>query len=609
MGHGRLGHPDARRGAGHAALRHERLERHEQARHAGEQALQREQRFIRQLPWQLLQHAHALTLQEQLSPKGLNLIEQVLDMPDAIARAAVQGATASIRPLELIATAGARAIKALGIYVINGPEKAPLVMYAPYCPQATFQEFANEADLVQQLNVPGLLQDWVAGLLPASERAVYKNLWASTVGTPSEITLASSPIAGNALKQLYRDNIALISKMFEQQNQANGQSAWETLKELFNKGLQQSKTLLPGKLMVPLVIWQSYPLFKASAEALQQHRWREALKTFIDGVAQMASMRELMHAPSILNETPEQPAQEEKASAWADINITAAQRTRLQSYESDEVNLGQLTAASSGVYTSSDNRHYLPYEGKVYRAEPVAGTWRLFSAQSKGPCVRLDNQRKWALDPLSSVRRHGPGLSLMLDRREVQTEVRRVMNVEARGMSEIRRASPHRAQMIVSALDMATFYLHNCQQNLKLLDPKYPAVTRIHRFIARFFGIQADPDTGAQTLPVSLVKTLQNTVTAILDEALEPSLYSLNSNRFVSGAHTVEPERHWAFTIDNDPDRCIYLSERFFNPPNTHFEGRLISHFDNEAHARATTVLHELTHIVKNTVDAVYLNE
>lgn len=571
-------------------------------------AAAREQLFIRQLPWQLLQYAHALSLQELLSPAGLSLVEQVLDMPDAIARAAVNGATSTVRPLELIATAGARTIKALGVYLINAAEKAPLVMYAPYGPQQAFQEFENEAALIRRLNLPGPLQEWVIGRLPEAERATYKNLWASTVGGTSEIILGDNPIKGHALKQLYRDNIQLISSLFEQQNQANGRSAWDTLKALFTHGLQQAQALLPGKLMVPLVIWQSYTLFKASAEDLQQHRWRDALQRFIRGVAQMASIRTLMDEPPTPGTAPPQPAPTQTARAWQDIDITAQARTRLQAYEANDISLDNLTAGNSGVYTTTDNRHYLPCTGKVYRAKQVDGHWRLFSARSKGPYVRLDAERKWTLDLGASVRRHGPGWSAMMERREVRTEVDRVMNVEARGLSEIRRVSPLRAQAIVEALDLATFYLHNCQQNLKLLDHQYPPVTRVHRFINRFFGIPIDADTGPAKFPAVLAQKLMDTVTAILDEALEPALYSLNSRRFVSGAHIAEPERHWAFTIDGDPDRRIYLTENFFNPPTADFEGHLINHFDQRAHARATTLIHELTHIVSNTADVAYLN-
>jgi hypothetical protein len=45
--------------------------------------------FCRQLPWQVLQYAHEQTLQERLSASAWGLIQQVFDMPDALARAAV----------------------------------------------------------------------------------------------------------------------------------------------------------------------------------------------------------------------------------------------------------------------------------------------------------------------------------------------------------------------------------------------------------------------------------------------------------------------------------------------------------------------------------------
>lgn len=62
----------------------------------------RRERFSRQLPWQLLLHAHTLKLQGKLTAHGYNLLQQVFDMPDAVARATVDGARASVRPLELL---------------------------------------------------------------------------------------------------------------------------------------------------------------------------------------------------------------------------------------------------------------------------------------------------------------------------------------------------------------------------------------------------------------------------------------------------------------------------------------------------------------------------
>ena len=55
-------------------------------------------------------------------------------MPDALARGMLTGASAIIRSLALIATKGAAAVKALGMYLI-GPKTqsaGPLVLHAPY---------------------------------------------------------------------------------------------------------------------------------------------------------------------------------------------------------------------------------------------------------------------------------------------------------------------------------------------------------------------------------------------------------------------------------------------------------------------------------------------
>ncbi|PRW83029.1 hypothetical protein C7A07_28635, partial [Pseudomonas fragi] len=77
--------------------------------------------------------------------------------PDAIARATIAGANATIRPLEMIATPGASIVKALGLYVISAGATGPLILYAPYYPGQCFMEFENLAQFLSHLNVPGKL--------------------------------------------------------------------------------------------------------------------------------------------------------------------------------------------------------------------------------------------------------------------------------------------------------------------------------------------------------------------------------------------------------------------------------------------------------------------
>lgn len=569
-------------------------------------ALDREQRFIRQLPWQLLQHAHTLNLQGVLSKTGFDLIQQILDMPDPVARARVSGATALIRPLELVATVGARAVKALGIYLINTATKAPLVMYAPYHPRFGFKEFEDEADFLTQLNQPGEFQDWVIEHLMDPASATYRNLLASTVGAVSEISLAANPIATHAIKQLYQDNIQVISAMLDSQKAPNGQSCWETVKELLTEGLQRTVQFLPGKLVLPLVVWQSYTLFKSSAEALQNHHWSEALHSFIQGVAEMATVRSLMSEWIDPRLASEHTVDADQPPSWQNLSVTGCERTLLQPAEATQVSLSGHSTDENGVYPISGTQ-YVPFNGKVYPIEELGTYRRITTEKIKGPFVKRNEEQSWVLDHRPQQLRFGPSLSRVLDRREVRTELRQLINIEAKGMGEIRRIFPEKAQAIVEGLDLATFYLHNCQQNLKLLEPVYPPVTRVHRFIADFFGIETDPETHSAKLGPDLVQTLRNTVTALLEEILEPSIYSLNSTRFVVGSHRIHPKDHCAFTIDNDPDRRIYLTAGFFDQPLGEYEGRLITHFDMPTHARAATIIHELSHIIKNTADAAYL--
>lgn len=103
---------------------------------------QRSTRFAKQLPWQLMQYAHGMKLQDQLSPTAFGLIQQIMDMPDGIARATVVDANAMIRPLELLVDDGKKTIKIPGAYLIGSAsgDEGPHILYAPYSPGYTLKE-------------------------------------------------------------------------------------------------------------------------------------------------------------------------------------------------------------------------------------------------------------------------------------------------------------------------------------------------------------------------------------------------------------------------------------------------------------------------------------
>ena len=572
-------------------------------------ASERQQRFVKQLPWQLLQHAHGLKLQERLSDVAFSLIQQVVDMPDAIARATVSGTKAIIRPLEFIATEGATKVKALGLYLI-GPESGgngPQILYSPYYQNHVLKEYEDETSFLSEFHAADALQNWILGLLPDSQQATYRNLLAAT---SSEIKLASTPINGNLLKQLFEDNTHLLLKMLTGQSEANRQSAWETVKNLFKTGVQLALQFLPGKLAYPLVVGQSYQHIKEAVEDLQEHKWGSALKEFINGMAQLATIRNALgsspaqaaHAEEeavVTEPTVEPPA---IITTWANMDLTAPQRTRLQPYEVMNVALNDLRKSQRlGVYEDAVTSHqYIPLAGKVYRVGQQGDHWRIISDQRKGPFVRKTDAQHWVFDTRKHLPRYGGVLTRLNDQYDAASSARRGMNIEAAGMKDIRRLYPERARMIIEALDLALFYTNNCKHNLRLLAPSIQPVTRIHRFVKEFLGIS--------TIEPAHVQKLTTIIDDILAALVDPSLTSLDSKRFVTGSNRMSSDSQIAFTIPADVDRKLYLSNTFFTSGLGLYQPHLIIPFDVDAHARASTIIHELTHIVCGTEDIAYLD-
>ncbi|MGL5995985.1 MAG: dermonecrotic toxin domain-containing protein [Pseudomonas proteolytica] len=572
---------------------------------------QRLQDFSQQLPWQLLQHAHALKLQERLSDVGFELLQQAFDMPDAVARALVPGSTAQVRPLELLATAGASLAPALGLYLISAGREGPQVLYAPYHPSLSLHEFESEAQFVQALNTPGALQDWVLRRLAAPQDATYRNLLASSQGDTSEITLGFNPIRGNLLGRLFDDNRQLLLSLLGSQLIQGAESEWQAVTQVLSGSVGRVLGLLPGKLALPWVIWHSISLFTESAEALQDHHWGLALQKFIDGLAQMAALGQALQDAKALIFDPEQPpsvAPTQPSGDWSTLDLTAPQRTLLAPSEVNDVALTDMTLnAFNGTYQHK-GVPYIALAGKVYRVESLGTSWRIRTAENHGPFVYRDSAGQWLLDTRQKIARYGQAFGRLQDRADVSASARTSMNIEAVGMKSIRQLYPERARIIVEAIDLATFYVQNCKLNLALLEPGIAPVTRIHRFVNSFFGIDINPDHGPQEIAPTLVQKLHRIVDLILAGLLDPSLYALDSKRFVVGSHRIDPQNNWGFTIDKDPDRRIFLTERFFAPLLSVYDDRLTDYFDREAHARATLLIHELSHLVATTADAAYLD-
>ena len=574
-----------------------------------EQTRTRRQLFCRQLPWQLLQYAHEQMLEERLSATAWSYIRQVFDMPDALARAAVPGVTAIIRPLELVATPGAALVKALGCYLI-GPQSdasSPLVLYAPYSPKHVLKEYASEAALLDEFNLPGALQEWVVGLLETKHQATYRNLLRQQT---SEIRLGASAIGGNLLNRLFHDNREMLIRMLACQFSQSGQSKWGAISNLLINEIPKGLQFLAGKLTYPLVVWRSYKLFETSAEDLQQHRWQHALKTFALGVAELASLRTELDKLIPQAPSPEEQVTLEQwlqtsapaAASLADLDLTAPERTHLQTFENHDMALGNLEQSTlSNVYSdAATTQNFVPLAGKVYSVKEAGERWRLSNAEHVGPYVQCNAQKEWTLDLDRHHPRYGKTLSRYADRLATRSAVRKAINIEAVGMREIAALSSWKAQCIDEALNVATYYTVTCKRNLVHFTTRRDPDSRLGGFFSELFGIV--------TLTPEQVQRIERRVDEVLDELVNHTLIGPDSKRFVSGTHRYSPQNTFAFILPDDKEQKIYLLARFFDPQMDIYQNRLNTPFDLSAHARATTLIHEITHLKSLTEDLAYLD-
>ena len=565
-------------------------------------------RFVKQLPWQLLQHAHQLKLLQRLSDSAFDLLRQVLDMPDAIARASVQGAKAIARPLELIKTNGAAVVKALGLYLIGpGDGKAgPQILYAPYHPGGSpFVEFDNEASVVSALNTPGPLQNMLIRRLPDSEQTLFRNLFESTVDHSSEITLASSPIGGNLLTHLFHDNTQLLTKMLGSQSNATGQSDWEAVKHLFSSGIECISDLLPGKLAYVQFLWKAYKDALNSAEALQDHHWTTALRDFIAGAAQIVSLGRLSlqgwaDTPQATGEAVAQPvATPVIAQPWSQVRSTAPLRTRLQPFQT-RVELKDLTKSSTdGTYLeAASKKTFAAIAGKVYGVNKTGAVWRMVKGEEEGPVLLAASDKQLLIDPDTHTFHFGKALSKMHNQFANAYVAREVLNIEARGMEEIRARHPDKARMIGQAIDMARYYAFNSLHNLVQLRKLLPG-TRLDTFLKVFFDVSQVDN--------ALLDKIRQAIVPICNALVDPDEDWMNSQRFIVGSNLDSKDNLVAFVINKDLQRNVHFTERFFDQQLDWYKSCLTQPFDVDGHSQAATLIHEFAHLFSGAVDIAYL--
>ncbi|OPA84995.1 hypothetical protein BFW87_28090 [Pseudomonas fluorescens] len=564
-----------------------------------EDTRQRQTLFCQQLPWQLLRQAHEEKLEERLSDKAWGFLQQVLDMPDGEARQAWSNTAALVRPLELVATAGASPVKVPGLYLIGPPPPltGPWVLYAPYSPLRVIKEYVQEKDLLAEINRPGPLQAWIIQQLDDPHQAIYRNLFSPPVTADgTEITLTSSPVMGNILLRLFADNAQQLLKMLACQFDKNGKDQWDGVTSLLHKGIPKALQFLAGKLKFPLVVWRSFKVFEASAQALQDQHFGLGLKKFAQGLATLASLRRELDAllpadsalaPTVTVSTPD---------------ITAPLRTRMRHFEDATVALADLQeSANNHLYThSTSNRDFVPVAGKVYPVKKAGERWRVSKGSELGPHVERNAKGQWVLDLTRQEPQFGPALSRPINRLNTRRAIREAINVEAQGMENIRALSPFMAECINDAINVALYYTVTGQRNLALFEQQRDPDSRVGRFLTEMFGIL--------NFNPGQVARIQVRVMEILNGLCDHTLSAHDSQRFVVGTANWASHETFAFVIPNDRERRIFLLDPFFSPGMHIYQPYLNAPFDVNHHARAASLIHELGHLTSLTEDIAYLD-
>lgn len=427
----------------------------------------------------------------------------------------------------------------------------------------------------------------------------------TTIGKKSEITLHDTPINDNLLERFHQDTLSLLPQLLRSQPQINAQADWEAVKSLFSHGVRLVPHLLPGKLASVFFLWRSYQDFKASAEGLQDHHWANALKSFIAGAITLFSLGRLSweseaetvssefaaeaHAPASTATTVQ------VASRWAKVPPVTPARIDLQTFETSTALQSLKLDANKLVYgDSSTTQKYAAIAGKVYPAVQIEKAWYLRKEDgSQGPSLEEKNSRLVVASTSQPVYRCR---SKQRDAAQHEVEENRSieMYVQARGMTQINRRYPARAFVIQQAVNRAREYAVNCLHNYVTQRDNFEG-KRLETVLKNFFEVT--------DITPSLLSKLEKVIIPVCQELTNPKDDLLYTERFLAGLNAKGRANVVAFVFKQDKQKIIHLTEVFFNPGMDRYTAHLPPRFNVDSHARAVTLIHELSHLVCDSDD------
>lgn len=567
----------------------------------------RQQQFAEQLMLQVMEQALREKLSGTITATAYRYLEHLLKRPDGMARDLLDGVSISIRPLELIAESGREPDLARGVYVV-GPQAqhpGPHLLWVMYSQHFSLKEYASEAELLSAIYTDAALQTLLLQRLPVYDRRVYdhggfiephlprfdNSVLLDVFNKPAPVTLANRPVLGNLFIGLYADNYQLLQNMAASQSLTVDEADWESFKYLCTLFVNTAIMFVPGKLSIPLVVWQGMGLLRDGLASARKGEWVKSVWQFSMSLVVLATSRRVAR-PAIENGF---------VPSAADLEIQE-QQTALEPFCANDVALVDMVKdLETQIY--SDPRtgfNYVQMRGQVFRIQAWRQRWRIYlDGQRLGPLIKLNTLKRWEMDINEPLLGGGPVQSALgsysaLAVNAVSYEIKAI------GISSIQRRYPVNARLIREAHGLATRYLQRSQRALRALNAEQ------RELIKQFFHIE--------TIDQALLDRLSRTIDPMLERFLHPDLSPLTSSKYVYCRSRFNSQSS-AFINRLDEAKRVYLTENFFK---TVFEkpyalyNRYMKNtnppFAVGRQMRASFLLHEITHQVLKTEDMHYLN-
>lgn len=575
--------------------------------------------FTEQAPYALLLMAFRLKLQGKLTSTAYDFVENVLSMPDGLARLPVNGQTITFSPLKLIAGNGAAAGFVRAVYLITPADQTqgPWILHAPADEEFLLKEYAGQSEFLNALQTSAKLQAMLNDRLDPALQLVYK--WADTLQPvltwgsggladlseyrPERAQLVVEPLQENVLHCLFRasEQVMIINARKRSVSTAQDDSAQTRF--LLGLGGEQVLMFLPGRIGGIIGFLQARDLLNASLESATDKHWGQATAEFTAALAVLIASRQQLEEGGA-QRSEDLPAGDNAAAArWHDPQLQTDPSGRLQPFEVHDVSLSSLQHDPT-LNIFQDNIRFKQYAavlGKVYEVKSTPSGWCVANGDEEGPRIQRDVGNRWILDSQLGER-HDGAIVTRLRTHSATRSIEDVFLTSASGIAEIERISPQKAVQIREAHAQARLYLENALNNLTLSTPQSELDFRTVRIIKDFFGVKSLGNVSV--IPIKQI------LADIYVHLIDPSLSPYSSERFVVGTNKPGYEQTNAFIFEQDPQHRIFLSERFFSrPPNVRLRPGALSRgsFNLGTHYRAATLIHEVSHVVRGTHDIAYV--